>query len=117
MKLKGFYFPKSIIKIYYYYHISSSLEVIYAKVKLPKESLLSKSVKLLKESLLGNRVKLLKESLLGNRVKLLRESSLGNRVELLRDFPFILYLQRYSIRQLSPIKEELPPLVNTFTKP
>jgi len=72
---------------------------------------------LLRKSLLGNRVKLPRESLLGNRVKLPKESSLGDRVEMPRDFPFILYLQRYSIGQLSPIREESPPLINTSTKP
>jgi len=117
MELKGFYFPRSVIKIHHYYYTSSSSEVIYIKIKLPKESSLGESIKLLKESLLSNRVKLLRESLLGNRVKLLKESSLGDRVEMPRDFPFILYLQRYSIGQLSPIREELLFLVNTSTKP
>jgi len=66
---------------------------------------------------LGESVKLLRESSLGNRVKLPRESSLGDRVKMPGDFPFILYLQRYGIGQLSPIREELPSLFNTSTKP
>ena len=45
-------------------------------------------------------------------VKLPRERSLNNRVEIPKDFP-----QEYSTGRLSPIKEELPPLVTTSTKP
>ena len=93
MELKGFYFPGSVIEIHHYYHTSSSSEVIRAKVELSEESSLGESV------------------------ELLRESSLGDRVEMPRDFPFIPYLQRYGAGQLSPIREESPPLVNTSTKP
>ena len=72
---------------------------------------------MLEESLLGDKVKLLKESSLGDRVKLFKKSLLGDKVEMPKNFPFISYLQRYGIGQLSLIKEKLPPLINTFTKP
>jgi len=65
---------------------------------------------------LGKSGKLFRESLLGDKVKLSGESLLGDKVELLGDFLFVLYLWRYGTGQLSPIREELPPLVNTFTK-
>jgi hypothetical protein len=68
VELKGFYSPKSVIEIYYHYHTSFSSEVIYTRVKLPKESSL------------------------GGGTELLKESSLGNRVKLPRDLPFVLYL-------------------------
>jgi hypothetical protein len=93
VELKGFYSPRSIIEIHHHYHTSFSSEVIYMRVKLPKKSLLDRGTELLGESLLGNRVKLP------------------------RDLLFILYLQRYAIGQLSPIREESPFLVNTSTKP
>jgi len=75
----GFYCPKSVIQIYYYYYTNTSLEVTYTLIHI---------------------------------VKLLRERSLNNRVEMPRNF-----LQEYGIGRLSPIREELPPLVTTSTKP
>ncbi|KAF2259120.1 hypothetical protein CC78DRAFT_586279 [Lojkania enalia] len=42
---------------------------------------------------------------------------LNRPTELLGDIPFIPYLQRHGTGQLSPIREESPPPVNSYTKP